>query len=317
MTALLPLLRCPGCGGELAATGAGLACARCDRDYPVVDGIPRFVAADNYAASFGLQWNKFARTQLDSTTGTELTRRRFLAQSGWTERELRGALVLDAGCGSGRFAEIALDLGAEVVAIDYSSAVDACAQNLAGRDRLHVVQADIYALPFAPERFDFVYSFGVIQHTPDVQRTVASLVRQVRPGGRLALDVYKKGLGEVLHPKLWLRPLTRRLPPERLFPWIERLAPPLLEVSRAVSRIPLVGRVARRAIPVANYEGVHPLTEEQLRDFAILDTFDWLSPRYDQPQTAATLQRWLRALGLDEIEVLHPAHLTARARKPS
>ncbi len=321
MINLTALLRCPICGSELirGANGASatLACAACGRDYAIVGGIPRFVPPDNYAANFGLQWNRFARTQLDSQTGTELTRKRFLAQSGWTERDLRGALVLDAGCGSGRFSEIALDLGAEVVAIDYSSAVDACWANLGTRPGFHVVQADIYALPFAPESFDFVFSFGVIQHTPDVRRTVASVVRQVKPGGRVAIDVYRKGWHELLHPKFWLRPLTTRIPSERLLPWVERLAPPLLRVSRMASRIPLIGPVARRAIPVANYEGIHPLNEEQLRDFAILDTFDWLSARYDQPQTAQTIERWLRELDIDDVETLHPAHLTARGRKPS
>ena len=36
-----------------------------------------------------------------------------------------GKWVLDAGCGMGRFAEIALKIGAQVVALDYSNAVDA------------------------------------------------------------------------------------------------------------------------------------------------------------------------------------------------
>jgi SAM-dependent methyltransferase len=312
MIDLALLLRCPTCTGVL---GASLSCSRCGLRYPVVDGIPRFVPTDNYAASFGLQWNRFARTQLDSHTGSGLSRRRFLDQSGWTATDLRGALVLDAGCGSGRFAEIALDLGAEVVAIDYSSAVDACARNLAAYVGLHVIQADIYSLPFAPESFDFVYSFGVIQHTPDVRRTVASLVRQMKPGGRIAIDAYRKGWHQLLHPKFWLRPFTRRIPPEQLLSWVERLGPPLLSVSRAAAGIPLLGPVARRAIPVANYDGVHPLSEQALRDFAILDTFDWLSARFDKPQTARTLERWLRELGLVDVEVLHPAHLTARARK--
>lgn len=317
MTDLMTLLRCPICGSGVTrvASGAALVCAACARSYLIHDGVPRFVPADNYAANFGLQWNRFARTQLDSQTGTELTRRRFLNQSGWTERDLRGALVLDAGCGSGRFSEIALDLGAEVVAIDYSSAVDACWRNLGERRGFHVVQADIYALPFAPSSFDFVFSFGVIQHTPDVHRTVAAVVRQVKAGGRVAIDVYRKGWQDLFRFKHWLRPITKRIPSEQLLPWVERLAPPLLEVSRAVSRIPLVGRLARHVVPVVNYEGIHPLSEEQLRDFAILDTFDMLSARYDQPQTASTMERWMHELGIEDVEILEPAHLTARGRK--
>ena len=62
---------------------------------------------------------------------------------------MNGSWVLDAGCGAGRFAEIALSSGANVVALDYSSAVNACYLNLKEHSNLHVVQGDIYALPFA------------------------------------------------------------------------------------------------------------------------------------------------------------------------
>src|SRR5438445_4709008 len=165
---LLEIVRCPSCLAELqlsaAAETAGeidsgaLACARCGREYEIAGQIPRFVSRDNYASNFGFQWNEFRRTQLDSHTGLPISRRRFLAQTRWDEARLAGKLVLDAGCGAGRFAEVALALGATVVAIDYSTAVDAAWRNLAPHPRLHVVQADIYVLPFAPATFDFVYS---------------------------------------------------------------------------------------------------------------------------------------------------------------
>ena len=45
--------------GDVLRSGAG-------RDYPIVNGIPRFVDRDNYASDFGSQWNRFSRTQLDS-----------------------------------------------------------------------------------------------------------------------------------------------------------------------------------------------------------------------------------------------------------
>lgn len=153
--------------------------------YPIRNGIPRFVPKSNYADNFGMQWNHFAKTQLDSHSGHPISAERFWKATDWNADEMKDCWVLDAGCGSGRFAEIALSTGAQVVALDYSSAVDACYANLRHHPNLHVVQGDIYAMPFALESFPFIYSLGVLQHTPDVAEAFAALPPLV--GGGVAL----------------------------------------------------------------------------------------------------------------------------------
>ena len=100
---------------------------------------------------------------------------------------MKGQCVLDAGCGAGRFAEVALSAGAKVFALDYSLAVDACYANLKNHPNLHVVQGDIYTLPFPKEFFPFIYSLGVLQHTPDVARAFAALPPMVAGGGDFVL----------------------------------------------------------------------------------------------------------------------------------
>jgi 2-polyprenyl-3-methyl-5-hydroxy-6-metoxy-1,4-benzoquinol methylase/uncharacterized protein YbaR (Trm112 family) len=319
-------LRCPRCKGSLElkriagdsvdVTEGSLDCNSCGATFPILRGVPRFVAPENYAVSFGLQWNEFRRTQLDSYSGVAISGRRFSDETGWDESTLRGARVLDAGCGAGRFAEIALGMGAEVIAIDYSSAVDAAWQNLSHHERFHALQADIYQLPFAENSLDYVYSLGVLQHTPDVRGALLSLVRFLKSGGWIVVDVYPRSWRAWLHPKYWLRPVTRRIAPARLFSLVRRTAPLLLRISRAAGRVPIVGRGLQRWIPVANYANVYPLSESQLIEWAVLDTFDWFSARYDQPQNAATLREWLLGAGLEEIDVSRRHHLTARARKP-
>lgn len=315
---LSDILRCPACHGVLAGSrAASLACGRCFASYPIVDGIPRFVPRDNYAANFGLQWNRFHRTQLDSVTGLPISRTRFFAETGWAPDELRGRRVLDAGCGAGRFAEVAASCGAHLVAVDYSSAVEACQRNLRGHPNVAVLQADIYHLPFASAQFDFVYSLGVLQHTPDPKAALLALAAQLRPGGKLAIDFYPLNAAHWLHPRTWLRPLTTRVSPPRLFILVERAVPTLLRVSRAAGRVPIVGKLLKRFVPVANYEGVFALTEEQLHEWAVLDTFDWLAARYEYPQRASTLRRWLSDAELDAIEVFRSHHLAARAIRPA
>jgi 2-polyprenyl-3-methyl-5-hydroxy-6-metoxy-1,4-benzoquinol methylase len=320
--ALLELLRCPHTGQPLALEAAqehdgrirsgGLLSPCGLHRYPVRDFIPRFVPQSNYADSFGMQWNHFRRTQLDSYSGHPISAARFWKATGWAASDLAGQLVLDAGCGAGRFAEVALAAGAEVVALDYSNAVDTCYANLQHHPRLHIVQGDIYALPLRKRSFRFVYSLGVLQHTPDVARAFAALPPMLAPGGRLCVDFYQKSWKGSLLPRTWLRPFTRRMPRERLLSLLEAAVPSLLKTSCAVARVPLVGRGLKRLVPVANHVGILPLSEKQQLEWALLDTFDWFSPEFDNPQTPRTVGAWLQAAGLDEIEVLKAGHLVGR-----
>jgi len=83
---------------------------------PVVRGIPRFVPSEDYAAAFGWQWKRFRRSQLDSYSGTTISRDRLTRCLGGSLEAVRGKAVLEAGCGAGRFTEILLEAGARVVA---------------------------------------------------------------------------------------------------------------------------------------------------------------------------------------------------------
>jgi len=327
---LLSLLRCPQSGLPLSlepgaisqrATGeiesGWLLSADRKRRYAIRGGIPRFVPESNYADSFGMQWNRFAKTQLDSHSGHPISAERFWRATGWRPEDMRSRWVLDVGCGSGRFAEVALSTGAQVVALDYSSAVDACYANLRHHRSLHVVQGDIYALPFEANSFHFVYCLGVLQHTPDVERAFSALPRVVAAeGGRLCAESYLRSWKMWLLPKYWLRPITKQLPKERLFFILERWVPPLLSISRTVARVPFAGKYLKRLVPVANDEGIFPLTERQLCEWALLDTFDWFSPEYDQPQSSSTMARWFRNAGFVDVEVRKIVLLTGRGRKP-
>lgn len=322
---VVDVLACPDCGGALTATvtaesggsieSGTLVCASCGRNAPIVRHVPRFVPPDNYASSFGFQWNAFRATQLDSHSALPISRERFFRQSRWTPAELAGKRVLDVGCGAGRFAEVALGAGARVVALDYSSAVDACFANLGPHPRLTVVQGDVYHLPIKPGAFDFVYCFGVLQHTPDPHRAVLALAAPLKPGGKLAVDFYARLKSNVLWPKYWLRPITRRMRRERLFALIQRLVPKLLPVSRALSAVPLIGRRLRYLLPIIAYYGVYPLTADQQREWAILDTFDMLAPAHDHPQTPATVRAWLVEAGLRDVEAERLGQVVGRGTK--
>jgi 2-polyprenyl-3-methyl-5-hydroxy-6-metoxy-1,4-benzoquinol methylase len=133
------------------------------------------VKSSKYAAAFGAQWKKYRRTQLDSYTGTSISRdraRRCIGEDLWAE--FAGKQVLECGCGAGRFTETLLDRGAYGTLLDLSDAVEANEENFPQNATHRIAQADIQNLPFAPQQFDVVFCLGVIQYTPCPEETISS-----------------------------------------------------------------------------------------------------------------------------------------------
>lgn len=281
-----------------------MVCTGCGARHPVHGGIPRLVSMRSYADSFGFQWTLHARTQLDSATGTHISRERFRATTRWPQR-MDGERILEAGCGMGRFSEVALDTGAELVSFDLSEAVDANFANNGIRDRFLLLQASIYDMPLEEESFDRVFCVGVLQHTPDVKRAFMQLVRMVKPGGSLAVDVYRRTWRTPFIPKYLLRPLTKRLPKRLLYQLCCRSVPPLAAVRVFLAHLPWIGRL-HVLVPVLAYQDeplLAHLDRRQIREWNILDTFDCYSPAYDNPQTPETMRAWCAEARLVDVDI--------------
>lgn len=199
---LLKLLACPHCGGDILLAYAGkyeekeiiegiLSCRKCSREYKIVRGVPRFADLSKVeqdkaetAENFGWQWNHF--TQED-----EKYNEQFL---GWMQpvnpQFFKDKLILEGGCGKGRHTLLASHWEArEIVGIDLSSAVESAFQATKNLPNTHIVQADIFKLPFKKE-FDYAFSVGVLHHTPDPKGAFVSLASKVKKGGHLSAWVY-------------------------------------------------------------------------------------------------------------------------------
>ena len=312
---LLDILCCPKCSGKLNCepdiqqdkeiSEGNLTCKDCQTAYPIKAGIPRFVESDNYASSFGYQWNLFSKEQIDSHNGTTLSAKRFWAETGWTKEHLKGKWILDAGCGAGRFLDVASTAEADIVGIDISSAIDASQQNLQGRKNVHFVQASIYELPFRAGTFDCCFCIGVIQHTPKPKEALRSVAGMVKPEGEIALTIYQRRKWyTMLYSKYWLRPVTKRMSKQTLLKIIRRIMPVAFPVTDVLFRVPLLGRVFMFAIPVANYVHEKQLNREKRYSWAILDTFDMLSPQFDLPMKEADALKILAESGIEKISKL-------------
>ena len=303
---LRAILRCTACRSRVEEGAQGYACVSCEKKFPLVRGVYRFVDGQEYAASFGWQWHRYSKTQLD--TGGTISDEAFRKRTGIRPQELGGKLILDVGCGMGRFAEVATRWGARVVGIDLSAACEVAARNLGDRPFV-ALQADVLNLPFAPESFDCIYSIGVLHHTPNCEQAFKSLPQYLKPGGTIAIWLYS-GYNKWYRFSDIYRKVTRRTSPRVLNAFFSVAVPVLYRLDRGLRVVPGVGK------PIAGV--VHHVFPVNLRpepELRLLDTLDWYSPEYQSKHTYEEVFRWFEACGLDSLTV-GELTLGMRGRKP-
>jgi 2-polyprenyl-3-methyl-5-hydroxy-6-metoxy-1,4-benzoquinol methylase len=306
----------PNSGAPLGQEGEFLVSSDGER-VPFVRGIPRFVLYDSYASSFGLEWTIHSQTQLDSSTRTHLSRARLERCLGMPLSELRGKLVLEAGCGAGRFTELMVGAGALVHAIDLSMAVEANRRNIGEQENYVVAQADLLAPPFTRESFDLVLCMGVLQHTPSPERSIQALWSMVKPGGMLVLDHYTWSLSAVTKLAPLYRLFLRKMAPERARAVTDWLVDRFFPLHWAVRRLGPAQMLLSRISPCLVYCHVYPqLTKEQHQDWCRLDTFDHLTDHYKHRRTVGQMRRVLKSLGADHIHVVRDGNgIEGRCRR--
>ena len=301
----LPLLCDPHTREELTLEGAvfvgdeivsgSLRSAR--RTYPIIRGIPRFVDDEGYSDNFGYQWNRWARVQFeDHNVGGPMqghTTRMFTEITQFSAERLRGKTVLDMGCGPGRFTDVALEMGASVVALDYSSAIDAAQTNFSGKNAdVLFVQGDVLRLPLKDNSVDYSFSIGVLHHTPSPATGVREAYR-VTNGGEFAIRVYN-ATGFYTYPsvRVWravflgLKPLFRHYPPLVYSYLFGSLGFALGKVWRPLS-YPL--RVVFPTAWLPDYR------------WTILDTFDAIATTHQSGHSPAEIDGWLREAGFASV----------------
>jgi SAM-dependent methyltransferase len=304
---ILSIMQCPSCHRPLETAKSGLSCPVCARLYPAVNGVVSFTEGSNYADNFGFEWSYFARTQLDQQEGQE-SEKAFRERTGFTPQELKGKLILDVGCGMGRFAEVATRWGARVVGVDLSKAAEVAAKNLFDQGRANFFRTDVFALPFAPESFDFIYSLGVLHHTPDCERAFKGLPGLLKPGGTIAIWLYS-AYNKWYRCSDFYRKLTHRLSPHVLLN-LCRVAVPLYYVHRGLRHVPLIGRAASATLGYLLPVSLHANSEVR-----VLDTFDWYSPKFQSKHTYEEVFRWFEACDLESLRVLEQT-VSVRGSKP-
>lgn len=275
------------------------------KKYEIINNIPRFVKKNNYANSFGLQWNKFRKTQLDSYTNTSLSKDRFLEVLDDNLSTLKNKKILEAGCGAGRFTEIMLKANPEnLFSVDLSNAVEANYKNHTTYKNLTICQASILDLPFLEGSFDFVVCLGVIQHTPNPEETIKKLICQLRTGGILLIDHYcmsydnnktRKVLRKYLIKKssrfsyLFVSFLTFILWPLHKFFWF---------IEQKIKKSNRGGRLRKSFLnisPIVDYHSVYnQLSSKFQYIWSKLDTHDTLTDHFKHLRSPSQIKHTLK-----------------------
>lgn len=325
---LTPFVESPGRDEVLE----GLLECRCGLSYPIVNGIPRMLEnafdlwpsfRDRYGAglgrsrtveaaekprdgfgrviektreSFGYQWTLFSEMVTDF-------RENFLYYIEPLDASFfPGKVGIDVGCGFGRHIYNAATLGAEMVGVDISTAIDAARRNTQHLPNVHLVQANLYRLPFRQGGFDFAYSIGVLHHLPDPEAGFRCLPSLVKPGGPVFIWVYSKSRPVVNFTLECARTVTTRLPKgaqqvisfvSAALDWTGFIVP-----YQVTSTLPFLGPLVRRvAFPRLKVYSRYPF------QVVWADWFDRLTAPIRFYYDARDLDSWLSRAQLDRPRV--------------
>jgi SAM-dependent methyltransferase len=272
---------------------------------------------ENVAATFEFEWKAHSKGQFQQETlfGNTLDEywQYFLDNLMVTEDDLRGATVLDAGCGPGRYTRQIGEHGARlVVGLDINDAVDEAFQACRELSNVQIVQGNILAPPFKPHLFDLVWCVGVLHHTPNASEAHHSLSRYIAPEGTMFVWVYAKRFNPFRFTKDILDSLhVTRLPPRVL-----------MSVASVFSYISIfmlwIYRAARKMPPLRPRSawGERTMRPRRRQDLH-LTWFDALSPEYNSRHREAEVIGWFRREGFTGIRAIEEPKVGVRGVAPT
>jgi len=292
-------LICPQCKGDLdlkvfskkknKIKEGKYICRKCDKEYPIINFVPRFVESEKYVSSFGKEWNIYKSVKNRRPEMSEEEMKNFL---GLTKKDIEGRIVLEIGCGAGPYLNIcARRFNAKhVVGIDLSKAVEAAYENVGELDNVTIIQADLFSLPFKENSFDVVFSLGVLHHTPNPRMAFKTISKYVKRNGVLSIWVYGYYWKRKIDSKEWLRKnIFSKLTTDQIRLFSKFAA----YVLYYLYLVPIIGDGLRERFPIGM---------DKDREVRELNTFDIYSPTFVSHHYLDEVYSWFKEEGFKEIE---------------
>ena len=309
------LLRCPSCKyGDLAVNHKTYICDHCGDEFKIFENIPRFVKDESWFEIneedrsltektknyFGFEWEYFESwgfiddellkpQELNKYEGGTIQHRKgaFSAKCRIEKQDISdGKIILDAGCGNGRYTYEAATRypNCVVIGIDIGyGSVRSAAKNTEKLKNVIILQGDLLNLPFKPEVIDAVFSNGVLMHTGDARASFGEIASKVKPGGVFTAHIYGRlNIFWEINDRI-IRSITSRMSIE----WNLNFARGMAALGRTVDKLPLGLRLANQIFRLQT-------TEHHM--------FDWYSAPVASHHRYSELHEWFLDNNFDLVQ---------------
>jgi ubiquinone/menaquinone biosynthesis C-methylase UbiE len=216
---------------------------------------------------------------------------------GCSIHDLKNKTVLEVGAGAGRFTELLILGGALVHSIDLSAAVEVNKENVGDKSNYQIAQASVYDIPYPENAFDYVICLGVIQHTPDPNKTIDCLFRKLKQGGTLVIDHYKWRIGYYSTITPLYRAWLKRMPANKSQKIVNNLVDFFFPLHWKMKGRGILNWLLHRVSPLIVYINLYPEQGRQFHyEWSKLDTYDQLTDYYKFLKTPEQIRKALEKI---------------------
>ena len=261
----------------------------------------------HYSETFFEEYKKYPKIQLDSFNKLNLNEERFYSNSKWDQKDLKDKNILEIGSGAGKFTEILIKSGCNLITTDSSDAIKINFKNNQKLDisRTVFIKTNANEIVFRNSVFDYVVLYGVLQNVDNQQKIIANCISQIKKGGKFTLDVTRasKFNLHLINPKYFWRNITKRVSPKKVFKIINFLVPKYIKIDTFLKKnFGFFGKIISKIFfpfPLINYFYL-PLSDEEKLNMSILDTFGALASTYDKPLTGKKLNDIIESIQIEK-----------------
>ena len=198
------LLKCPVCGSDFSLKPDNILCAK-NHSFPHRGNVIDFSSVDKIdhlqtrsQESFGVEWTQYYANLGWSPKELPVETEMFLTYTRAMPNFFSNNIVIDAGCGNGRYINVVNSISSPpprlIIGIDLADSIFVAAKNCSKFRNVVFLKVNLNLLPQILEKpVDYIYSIGVLHHTPDAKASFESLVKCVKRNGFISLYLYGKG----------------------------------------------------------------------------------------------------------------------------